>query len=187
MAQGGGRRTAGQPVNRESAEPEVVFRIVHVALDDGLPPADRWSQPSHRAQAVEIALGPSPIFHNGHVAALTRRVPHSQVVTAVPPSRRKPRQPRSPRPVGPPRIVETLRKAIEWRRQLDAGQVTNQAAIARREGISRARVTQILSLLRLPEKTRRRILAMPDGAKPPGTSEHALRRIVRVHDGPERG
>jgi len=47
------------------------------------------------------------------------------------------------------RIVELLHKAIEWRRQLDTGEVRNQADIARREGVTRARVTQVLGLLRL--------------------------------------
>jgi len=47
------------------------------------------------------------------------------------------------------RIVELPRKAIEWRRQLDTGEVRNQADIARREGVTRARVTQVPGLLRL--------------------------------------
>lgn len=79
----------------------------------------------------------------------------------------------------PPRIAETLRKAVEWRRQLDADEVPSQAAIARREGITRARVTQILALLRLPSDTRRRIMALPDGCAPEGFSEHPLRKIVK--------
>lgn len=110
---------------------------------------------------------------------LTRRVPPAQVVGAVPPSRRKARPPQSPKPVGPPRIVETLRKAIEWRRQLDASEVPNQAAIARREGITRARVTQVLGLLRLPPEISIRISTMQNAPTPSGLSEHALRRIVR--------
>ena len=40
-----------------------------------------------------------------------------------------------------------LARAIEWQRQLDAGQVASRAEIARREGISRARVTQIMQAL----------------------------------------
>ena len=37
-----------------------------------------------------------------------------------------------------PRVAELLRKAIEWRALLTAGEVAAQAAIARREGITRA-------------------------------------------------
>ena len=40
-----------------------------------------------------------------------------------------------------------LARAHEWQRQLDAGEVVSRAAIARREQISRARVTQILASL----------------------------------------
>ena len=52
----------------------------------------------------------------------------------VRPDRRSP-----PSRAKPLRFAETLRKAIEWRRQLDAGEIPNQAAIARREGITRDR------------------------------------------------
>jgi len=165
-----------------SAEPEVIFRIVHVALDDGSPPTDASPPPSYREQTVEVALGPNPTFRNGGVGALMRRVPLGQVVNAVPPSRRKACPRRPPKPVGPPRIVETLRKAIEWRRQLDAGEVPNQAAIARREGITRARVTQIVGLLRLAPAIQDQVLVLMDSAHLTGVSEQALRPIAQLHD-----
>jgi hypothetical protein len=38
----------------------------------------------------------------------------------------------------------TLARAVEWQRQLAGGEVRSRAEIARREGLSRARVTQIL-------------------------------------------
>ena len=38
-------------------------------------------------------------------------------------------------------------RALEWRRQLEAGEVRNRADSARREGVSRARVTQVLAVL----------------------------------------
>src|SRR4051794_4080092 len=41
-----------------------------------------------------------------------------------------------------------LKRAIEWQRQLDSGEVRSRAAIARREGLTRARVTQIMNMLR---------------------------------------
>jgi hypothetical protein len=40
-----------------------------------------------------------------------------------------------------------LKRAVEWQRQLDSGQVRSRAEIARREGLTRARVTQIMNLL----------------------------------------
>ena len=177
LARGGERGPRSNGVNRASAEPEVVFRIVHVAIADGS------SSAAYRDQTVEVALGPSPVFRDGDVGRLTRRVRPCQVVNAVPPSRRRrARPPKPPKPVGPPPIVAMFRKAIEWRLQLDAGEVPNQAAIARREGITRARVTQILGLLRLPDGIRRQISQLQDGSAPTMFSEHALRAMVRIAD-----
>jgi hypothetical protein len=48
----------------------------------------------------------------------------------------QPRRPKPPREPKTPRVVELLRKAIEWRRQLDAGEVRTQADIARRSAIT---------------------------------------------------
>ena len=54
-----------------------------------------------------------------------------------------------PAPARVPRGPEArLARALEWQRQLDAGEVASRAEIARREGISRARVTQIMAMLR---------------------------------------
>lgn len=65
--------------NRQ-AEPEVWFRVVHLAQDvhGGAPVA------SYREQAFEIALGPKGVLENGNVSALTRQVPADRVVSAVP-------------------------------------------------------------------------------------------------------
>jgi hypothetical protein len=160
----------------------VVFRIVHVALDDASPATEGPPSPRYREQAVEVALGPNPAFGGGDVGRLTRRVPAGQVVDAVPPSRRRARPPRPPKPAGPPRIVETLRKAIVWRRQLDAGEVPNQAALALREGITRARVTQIVGLLRLAPAIQDQVLVLMDSTHRTSICEHALRPISQLHD-----
>lgn len=42
-----------------------------------------------------------------------------------------------------------LKRALAWQRELDAGEVASRAALARREGLSRARVTQVMKLLEL--------------------------------------
>ena len=41
--------------------------------------------------------------------------------------------------------ASVIEQAIEWQRQLDAGEVETRAAIARREGLNRARVTQVMN------------------------------------------
>ena len=80
------------------AEPEVWFRIIHITLED---PA---GSTTYVEQTVEIALGPKGAFENSNnIGALTRRVPSSQVVSAVPPPRGKPKppwQPITPRAAG---------------------------------------------------------------------------------------
>jgi len=52
--------------NRQT-EPEVWFRVVHLAQDShsGAPVA------RYREQTVEIALGPKGVLENGNVGALT--------------------------------------------------------------------------------------------------------------------
>ena len=54
-----------------------------------------------------------------------------------------------PKRLEPPTVVKRLAQAEEWQRQIDAGEVNHRAEISHREGVSRARVTQIMHLLRL--------------------------------------
>ena len=156
------------------AVPEVWFRIVHVAPDhaNGLV--------EYREQTVEVALGPDGTFGNANTGRLTRRVAADHVLCAVPPPRYAPKPPGPPKQPKVPRVVELLRMAIEWRRQLDTGMIPNQAAIAHRAGITRARVTQILRLLRLPTEIQERILALPPTSKQPAVSERMLRPLVQI-------
>jgi hypothetical protein len=98
---------------RAGSDPEIWFRVVHVAVDgqDGAPvaaPARRsLGEGGYREQTVEIALGPKGAFKNGNVGRLTclrrgfgrqaRRVPADQVISAIPPPRGKPKPPKEPR------------------------------------------------------------------------------------------
>ena len=105
------------------AGPEIWFRIIHAVVSG----QNGASLATYREQEVEIALGPYGIIEDGQVGTLTRRIDAGQVVTVVPLTRGdlKKTIPRTPR------VTELLRKAIEWRRQFDAGEVRNQAEIAR--------------------------------------------------------
>jgi len=128
----------------------------------------------YREQTVEIALGPKGAFENGNIGAMTRRVSTDRVVSAAPLHRGNPKPPKVAKT---PRVIELLRKAIEWRRQLDAGEVRNQAEIAKREGVTRARVTQIIGLLRLGPGIHENILSLPDTPHRPPISERMLRSL----------
>lgn len=134
---------------------------------------------TYRDQTVEIALGPKVAFVNGNIGSLTRRVAAGRVVSAVPAPRGRPKPPRLPQT---PRVVELLRKAIEWHALLKSGEVSNQAEIARREGITRARVTQVMGLLRLDPVIQQQILVMPDTARRPVITERALRPIAQLQE-----
>jgi hypothetical protein len=137
------------------------------------------SRASYCEQTVEVTLGPKGAFKKGNLGTLTRRVTADRVVSALPERRGTPKPPRKPKT---PRVVELLRMATEWQRQLDAGDVETQATIARREGITRARVTQIMALLRLAPEIREHILNMPDAVGRPAISERALRAVVKLRN-----
>ncbi len=110
-------------------EPEVYFRVVHLAqISQGSAPLAPFSD-----QMVEIALGPKGAFENGNIGVLRRQAPPDQVLSAAPPARGEPKPPPEPKT---PRVVELLRKAIEWQTLLETGKVTSQTEIAQLEGIS---------------------------------------------------
>ena len=98
-------------------------------------------------------------------------------MSAVPPCRGKPKRLKDPRT---PRVVELLRKAIEWQALLESGEAANQAEIARREGITRARVTQVVGMLRLAPEIQQHILSLPDMVSRPVITERALRPIAKM-------
>jgi hypothetical protein len=153
--------------------PEVWFRILHIA-PNGLAIIP---EPELLEQTVEIALGPEGAFENGNVGTFKRRVTADSVVNAAVNAWRPAMPPRASRT---PSVVELLRKAQEWRRLLDSGKVSTQAAIARREGITRARVTQVMGLLSLTPEIQEHVLSLRDGVRRSALTERALRPIVGI-------
>jgi len=156
-------------------QPEIYFRIVHAAQNGnkGAPVA------TYREQMVEIALGPKGAFENGNIGNLRRRAPLDQVLSALPPGRVDPKLPREPKT---PRVLELLRKAIEWQALLESGQVVSQTDIAKQERITRARVTQVMGMLRLAPELREKILSMPKVVRRPLLTERVLRPIATITD-----
>jgi hypothetical protein len=138
---------------------------------------------AYREQTVDITLGPKGAFENGNVGTLTRRVAADRLVHAVPARVLQRKPPKAPKT---PRVVELLRKAIEWQALLESGEASNQAAIARQEGITRARVTQVMGLLRLAAEIQEQVLSLPDMTRRPAITERALRPIAQTEDHAEQ-
>lgn len=159
--------------SRHSAPPEVWFRILHIAPDGN----NIFTEADLIEQTVEIALGPKEAFENGNVGTLKRRVTADRVVNVAAKARRPAKPVREPRP---PHVIELLQRAQEWHRQLEAGEARTQAEIARREGITRARVTQVMGLLRLAPEIQEHVLSLPDAVRRPAITERALRPIAQL-------
>ena len=75
-----------------------------------------------------------------------------------------------------------IRLALEWQQVLASDPHLNMANIAETRGFSRARVTQVMNLLRLPEKVRAAILALDDPKQVRSLTERKLRPIVACRD-----
>lgn len=154
--------------NSRLADPEVWFRTVYLTSSEA------GSAGLYRNQKVEIALGPTGAFENSNIGILTRRVQTDRAVGAVPKGRGRPKL-QNPET---PRVVELLRKALEWQALLDCGDIPNRAATARRQGITGARVTQVMRLLRLAPEIQHHVLSMPDVVPHARITVRALRPIV---------
>jgi biotin operon repressor len=67
--------------------------------------------------------------------------------------------------------------ARQWQKDLAEGKYSSQADLSRKMGVSRARVTQILNLLKLPEAIIEKVCAMGDPLPKPIVTEHNLGRF----------
>jgi hypothetical protein len=163
--------------------PQVIFRAI------GLEDTEDGNESAYASQTVEVTLGPKATFKKGSVGRITRQVPADRPIPFAAPgrTRRKRKTHRVSKSSTPPKKrrassgARFLRLAKEWHRQLDAGEIENQAAIARREAITRARVSQIMSLLRLAPQLQERVLDQESAKSLRGLSERNLRRVVHIN------
>jgi len=72
--------------------------------------------------------------------------------------------------------------ALLWKQQMAGDSKLNQARIAAREGLSRARVTQVMNLLRLPQRVQSELQNLPPPLKIHAVSERHLRRLLCIED-----
>ena len=70
--------------------------------------------------------------------------------------------------------------ALEWQRALDDRDCASRADLARRLGVSRARVTQVLGLLDLAPAVVRSVVALGDPLPGPSISERMLRPLLKL-------
>jgi hypothetical protein len=70
--------------------------------------------------------------------------------------------------------------AHEWQQALGSGEHGTQADFARKHGISRARVTQVLHLLNLPPDALNAIAALGDPLPSPILTERRLRSVMNL-------
>jgi hypothetical protein len=86
----------------------------------------------------------------------------SQVQTRPPAKNNKPQQ-------------HVIHKAIAWKKLLENGTLKSKSDIAKREGLTRARVTQIMNLLRLPPEWRNFLKQLDNSKEIRKFSERRLR------------
>lgn len=82
----------------------------------------------------------------------------------------------------PAKVARMLALAHHLQRLIDDGQVSDRAALARKLGLTRARVTQLLDLLLLGPEVQIHVLNLENlnGSEP--TTERALRGIAHLLD-----
>ena len=71
--------------------------------------------------------------------------------------------------------------AREWQKALDEGNYPSYAALARHLKLSRARVTQILNLLKLSPEVINMVVSLGDPLKSTCVSERRLRPLLRLN------
>lgn len=78
-----------------------------------------------------------------------------------------------------PNIADIVARARTYHELLETGEAKNKAEIARREGVSRARITQIMNLLNLPEQILNSLVNQ-EPKTPSAISERDLRCVSNL-------
>jgi hypothetical protein len=89
-------------------------------------------------------------------------------------------EPEAPPPVEPgniPRISRLMALAIRFERLIREGHVRDYADLARLGGVTRARITQIMSLLSLAPEIQEELLFLPKTVQ--GRDRYCLREMLR--------
>ena len=68
--------------------------------------------------------------------------------------------------------------ALDWQKRLDSSEFASRAELARQLGVTRAHVTQVLSLLHLAPEAKSLILSLGDPIKGRSVGIHTLRSLL---------
>jgi len=68
---------------------------------------------------------------------------------------------------------------VDWQEMLDEGEVSSLAQIAKFECLTRARVTQIMNLLKLPARLKELLINLQDPVEIRRYSERRLRKSLK--------
>ncbi len=71
-----------------------------------------------------------------------------------------------------------IHKATKWKKKLNDSSVSSMSEIAKKEGLTRARVTQIMNLLKLPIDFQEYLLGLNDPVEILKYSERKLRKLI---------
>jgi len=82
--------------------------------------------------------------------------------------------------IGKRQYRNPIHLAKEWRRALDEGRYSSPAALARELKVSRARVTQLLSLLKLAPEVIKVVSSLGDPVRRLVVTERRLRPLLRL-------
>lgn len=72
----------------------------------------------------------------------------------------------------------TIHRALKWQKMIDEGEVKSLSEIAKKEGLTRARVTQIMNLLKLPPTFQLFLFELKDPDEIRKYSEKKLRSLI---------
>lgn len=90
------------------------------------------------------------------------------------------------RPATLPAVVAVLRRAREYQQMIDLREVANRAELARRLGLTRARVTQVLHFLDLAPEIQAHLDALAPSSERFPLTERRLRDVARLPDPDEQ-
>ena len=85
-----------------------------------------------------------------------------------------------PRSLEPLPVVRMLAQAEAFQRLVSSGSVANRAELARRHGLTRARVTQLMNLLELHPAVLAYVRSLRGGVAPHLVTERKLRRLTNL-------